>query len=323
MVLRRHDANATSARSSLASNWDSVSASYVASVTPVVGLILTKDMESILTEDRWGPTNEPPLRYRARVQVTTPDQARQRVDDAHRVVVLTGAGISTASGIPDFRGPQGVWTKDPHAEMLANYETWVTNVDVRRAAWRSRAERRHEQPEPNDGHRSLLVLEQRGVLDLLVTQNIDGLHQRAGSSPERIVEIHGSSHETVCLKCGHRQSIELTYPRILVGDDDPACLEIIGTVLCGGMMKSAVISFGQSLNELDLTRSERAAAACDLLLAVGSTLAVFPAASLVPLAKSHGAVIVIVNGEATRMDDLADFTIAGDINVTLPALLAR
>jgi NAD-dependent deacetylase len=247
--------------------------------------------------------------------------ARDLVTRAAHVVVLTGAGISTASGIPDFRGPDGVWTKDPHAEMLSNFETWISNVEVRRAAWRSRAARRLDMPEPNDGHRSLVWLEERGTLDLLVTQNIDGLHQRAGSSPARVVEIHGSSQDTVCLRCGHRQPMVLTFPRILAGDDDPTCLEIVDNALCNGMLKSAVISFGQSLVAADLERSEHAASDCDVLLAIGSTLSVFPAASLVPRAKAHGAAVVIVNGEPTHMDEYADALVTGDINVALPALL--
>jgi NAD-dependent deacetylase len=250
------------------------------------------------------------------------DVARSLVRDAARVTVLTGAGISTASGIPDFRGPEGVWTKDPAAEMLSTYERYVRDADVRKAAWRSRVTRRFNVPEPNDGHRALLALERRGTLVLLVTQNIDGLHLRAGSDPARLVEIHGSARDSLCLTCGHRQAIELTYPRVLAGDEDPACLEIRTGAACGGILKSAVISFGQSLVAADLARAEDASENCDALLCVGSTLSVFPAAGMVPMAHRAGAAIVIVNAQPTAMDDLATVHVGGDITEVLPALLA-
>ena len=247
-------------------------------------------------------------------------RARGLIRESLEVVVLTGAGISTASGIPDFRGPEGVWTKDPHAEMLSTYETWLTNAEVRRAAWRSRVERANALFEPNDAHFALGKFEQHGSLKLLVTQNIDGLHQRAGSSPKLIIEIHGSAQDSLCLRCGHRQPIELTYPRIAAGDDDPTCLEIISGSLCGGMLKSAVISFGQSLVADDLARAEQAARQCDLLVAIGSTLAVYPAAGIVPLAHQHGAHIIIVNGSPTSLDELADIVVSDDINNVVPQL---
>jgi NAD-dependent protein deacetylase/lipoamidase len=247
--------------------------------------------------------------------------ARELVAGARRIVVLTGAGISTASGIPDFRGPEGIWTKDPAAEMLSSYQTWLSDPEVRKAAWRSRALRSGADVQPNEGHRALLALERRGALLLLVTQNIDGLHQLAGTSPELIVEIHGSSADTVCLRCRHRQPIGPTLARVRRGDDDPTCLEVVDGAPCGGMLKSAVISFGQSLVATDLERAERAAEQCDLLVAVGSTLGVFPAAGLVPIAKSTGAKVVIVNGQPTEMDALADAVVDGDITAELPRLI--
>ncbi len=249
------------------------------------------------------------------------DTAREILASARHVVVLTGAGISTASGIPDFRGPQGLWTTDPHAEMLSNYDTWVSSPEVRRAAWRSRAASRDHVPQPNAAHHALVTLERRGVLDLLVTQNVDGLHQLAGTSPERIVEIHGSSRDSVCLRCGHRQPIALTYPRVLAGDDDPTCDQMVSGSRCGGMLKSATISFGQSLVATDLARAEDAARGCDLMIAVGTTLAVFPVAALVPTAQHHGATVIIVNGEPTHMDNLADVVLDGDISDVVPALV--
>ena len=186
--------------------------------------------------------------------------------------MLTGAGISTDSGIRDFRGPNGVWTKDPKAERTSNIEYYVADPEVRRLAWQGRINRMGTPRQPNDGHRALVALDERGVLDLLVTQNIDGLHQAAGLDPARVVEIHGTIHEVVCLECGARSPVEPTLDRVRAGEDDPACLD------CGGMLKSATISFGQSLVEADLDRAFEAAAGCDLLLAVGSTLSVYPVA---------------------------------------------
>jgi NAD-dependent deacetylase len=249
--------------------------------------------------------------------VLTPEilRAREILDAARRVTVLTGAGVSTDSGIPDFRGPNGVWTKNPKAERTSNFEYYVSDPEVRRLAWQGRINWLEQPRSPNAGHRALLPLERRGALLALVTQNIDGLHQAAGSDPGRIVEIHGTVHEAVCLSCGRRTPMEETLERVRAGDADPSCL------VCGGMLKSATISFGQSLVEADLERSFDAAAACDVLLAVGSTLGVYPVAAMVPTAKQAGARIVIVNAERTEMDDLADVVLRGSIGELLPALV--
>ena len=248
-------------------------------------------------------------------------QARRRIAQAQRIVVLTGAGISTDSGIPDFRGPDGLWTKDPSAEMMSNYEVWCRDPAVRAAAWRSRLDSPLWSAGPNDGHRAIVELERGGRLALLVTQNIDGLHQAAGSDPSRVVEIHGNTQEAVCLSCEHRQPIGEVLERVRAGEPDPSCLETEAGGTCGGILKSATISFGQSLVPEDLSRSEAAAVTCDLLLAVGSTLAVYPAANVVPLAKGAGADVVIINGEETAMDSLADVVIRADITSTLRALV--
>jgi len=249
-------------------------------------------------------------------------QARRRLARAQHVVVLTGAGISTDSGIPDFRGPEGLWTKDPSAEMMSNYDVWCTDPAVRAAAWKSRLDSPLWSAGPNDGHRAIVELEHGGRLLLLVTQNIDGLHQAAGSDRSRVVEIHGNTQEAVCLTCGHRQPIGAVLERVRSGEDDPSCVELVLGEPCGGILKSATISFGQSLVAEDLSRSEAAAVSCDLLLAVGSTLAVYPAANVVPLAKGAGADVIIVNGEETAMDALADVVIRADITSTLRALVA-
>jgi NAD-dependent protein deacetylase/lipoamidase len=237
------------------------------------------------------------------------------IEEARRVVVLTGAGISTDSGIPDFRGPQGVWTKNPGAERLATIENYMADPDVRKQAWRTRLEHPAWKADPNPGHLALVELERRGKLDTLITQNVDGLHLKAGSSPERVVEIHGTLRDVVCLSCGHRAPIERALDRVVAGEEDPACRT------CGGILKSATISFGQSLVPGDLMRSEQAARRAELLLAIGTKLSVFPIAGVVPVAKRAGARVVIVNAEPTEMDDLADAVLRGPISLVLPRLV--
>ena len=250
-------------------------------------------------------------------------RARALVERARRIVVLSGAGISTDSGIPDFRGPHGVWTTDPTAERLSTLDAYVADGEVRRQAWRRRLGSPMWTGEPNPGHRALVDLERGGRLDTVVTQNIDGLHQKAGTAPARVVEIHGTVLEVVCLRCGDRQPAEAVHERVRRGDEDPACrAEVPGGAPCGGILKSATISFGQSLVATDLARSEQAAEECDLLLAVGSTLSVYPAAGLVPLAVRHGAPVVIVNGGPAEMDALADVVVRGSISERLPAIVA-
>ena len=243
------------------------------------------------------------------------ERAGVLVARADRIVVLTGAGISTDSGILDFRGPNGVWTRDPAAERAATLDAYVNDPEVRRRAWQNRLSSPLWDAQPNPGHVALVALERTGRLDTLVTQNIDGLHQKAGSDPALVVEIHGNSSEIVCLRCGRRQPAGPVHERVRAGEADPACLD------CGGILKSATISFGQSLVARDLQRAESAAARCDLLLAVGSTLAVFPAAGLVPIAVHAGAAVVIVNGSPTEMDPLADAVVNGSISEILPALI--
>jgi NAD-dependent deacetylase len=243
--------------------------------------------------------------------------ARAWIDAAQRVVVLTGAGISTDSGIPDFRGPQGLWTKNPGAERMATLQHYVADPEVRERAWQNRIQTFARQREPNDGHRALVVLEERGKLDTLITQNVDGLHQKAGSDPERIVEIHGTIHQVTCLSCGERQPMERAIERVQAGEKDPPCLR------CGGILKSATISFGQGLVAEDLLRAQEAAERCDLMLAIGSTLSVYPIAGVVPIAKQAGARVVILNADPTEMDGLADAVLRGSISALLPQLVSR
>jgi NAD-dependent deacetylase len=246
----------------------------------------------------------------------TIETVRGWVAAAQRIAVLTGAGISTDSGIPDFRGPQGLWTKNPDAEKMATISHYMADPEVRKRSWRMWMDMGFERLEPNAGHRALARLEQRGALHTLITQNVDGLHQKAGSSPERIVEIHGTRCEVMCMSCDERAPIERALARVRAGEEDPPCRS------CGGILKTATISFGQSLVMEDLRRAELAAQSCDLMLAIGTTLAVYPAAGVVPIAKSHGARIVIVNAERTEMDDLADALLRGSISEVLPRLVS-
>jgi NAD-dependent deacetylase len=242
-------------------------------------------------------------------------RTRGWLDDAEHVVVLTGAGISTDSGIPDFRGPNGVWTKDPKAEKMATLQHYLADPAVRRAAWRNRLASPAFQAEPNAGHVALVELVRRGTLDALVTQNVDGLHQKAGTPPELVVEVHGTLHWVICWDCGERAPMARALARVSAGEDDPACRS------CGGILKSDTISFGQALVPGVIDRALAAAEACDLLLAVGSSLQVYPIAHAVPLAAAAGARVVIVNGEPTQFDALADAVLRGPIGEILPRLL--
>jgi NAD-dependent deacetylase len=244
------------------------------------------------------------------------DLARRWTAAARRIVVLTGAGISTDSGIPDFRGPQGVWTTNPSAEKQSTLQNYLADPAVRRAAWRSRTDHPAWHAVPNRGHLALLELEHSGRLHTLVTQNIDELHQRAGHAPQRVVEVHGTMRRAMCWGCGRRTPMQEVLDRVRAGEPDPACLA------CGGILKSDTISFGQALVPEVIERAMAAAGEADLLLAVGSTLQVYPVAGMVPLAKQAGARIVIVNDQPTPMDGLADAVLRGPIGELLPALCA-
>jgi len=249
-------------------------------------------------------------------RVAAPETVAGWIRESDRVVVLTGAGISTESGIPDFRGPEGVWTRNPGAEARADISFYLADRAVRREAWRSRAEHPGLRAEPNAGHRAIAELEARGHLSLLVTQNIDGLHLRAGSSPERTVEIHGSVREFVCLTCGERGPMEVALERVRAGEEDPACL------VCGGILKSATISFGQALAARDLFRAQQAADEADLFLAIGTSLTVYPVAELPVRALRNRGRLVILNAEPTPLDGRAHAVLRGRLGEVLPAIVA-
>jgi NAD-dependent deacetylase len=235
---------------------------------------------------------------------------------ARSIVALTGAGVSTESGIPDFRGPEGIWTRDPRAERLSNIGYYVADAGIRREAWQRRLDHPAWGARPNAAHRALADLDAAGRLDLLVTQNIDGLHLAAGSSPDRVVEIHGSIRESACLACGDRRPMAETLGRVREGNPDPACLA------CGGILKSATVSFGQNLDPALLARAEAASIAADLFLAIGTSLTVYPVARFPELALDAGARLVIVNAEATPLDDRAHAVLRGRAGELLPRLVA-
>jgi NAD-dependent deacetylase len=235
---------------------------------------------------------------------------------ARRVVALTGAGISTDSGIPDFRGPQGLWTRDPGAERLSSLEHYMNDPEVRRRSWQARLEHPAWGARPNAGHRALAELEHKGRLDTLVTQNIDGLHQSAGTSERAIVEIHGTMREVVCMSCGERAPMERALQRVRAGEDDPSCRT------CGGILKSATISFGQSLVARDAERAFRAAGSCDVFLAIGTSLTVYPAAHLPRRALEAGARLAVFNAEPTPYDDAADAIVRQPLAASLPRMVA-
>lgn len=244
------------------------------------------------------------------------ESVRAWLEQSRRVVALTGAGISTESGIPDFRGPQGVWTRNPKAEKLSDIRYYMADPEVRRLAWQQRLSHPAWTAKPNAGHMALVSLEQSARLRALVTQNIDGLHQAAGNSPDKVVEVHGTMREVVCMRCDWRGPMQATLDRVRAGEEDPDCKS------CGGILKSATISFGQALVPEVIDRAIQAAQEADLLLAIGTSLNVYPIANAVPLAKSAGAKVVILNAEPTAMDGLADAVVRGRIGEILPDLVS-
>jgi NAD-dependent deacetylase len=243
------------------------------------------------------------------------EHVRSWIDRAERVVVLSGAGISTDSGIPDFRGPQGVWTKNPLAEKMSNIHYYLADPEVRKAAWQNRLASPAWQARPNAGHMALVHLEKRGKLHALITQNIDELHQLAGNSSERVIEVHGTMRKFMCWGCGMRGPMQLVLERVRAGEDDPRCRD------CGGILKSDTISFGQQLVPEVIDRAMQRAGEADVFLAVGSSLQVYPVAGAVDLARAAGAKIVIVNAEPTPFDEVADALLGDSISAVLPAII--
>ena len=236
--------------------------------------------------------------------------------EAQRVVVFTGAGISTASGIPDFRGPNGLWTTNPLAEKTSTLSYYLNDPEVRKAAWEGRLRTWGSERTPNDGHRALLRILEAGKLSCVITQNVDGLHQESGIPDELVYELHGTLKFARCWSCNDRRPMPEFIDRVRNGEEDPHC------ELCGGIVKSDAILFEQSLVPEVLDGAMRAAGEADLLLAVGSTLGVSPANNAVPRARAGGGRVVIINGEPTEMDRFAHAFLMGDITAALQAVVA-
>jgi len=233
------------------------------------------------------------------------------------ITVLTGAGISTESGIPDYRGPRGLWRTDPDHLKLVTIDYYLADPDIRRRSWEFRRSSPAWDADPNAAHLALVELERAGKLDRLITQNVDGLHQKAGSDPGRVLELHGNMWGVVCVGCGARSTLREALDRIDAGEDDPSCLA------CGSIIKTTTVMFGEALDQNVLAEAVDAAERCEVFLAIGTSLQVQPAAGLAGLAAESGARLIIVNAEPTPYDDLAAEVIRDPISVAVPRLLAR
>ncbi|WP_225655887.1 SIR2 family NAD-dependent protein deacylase [Streptomyces pseudogriseolus] len=233
------------------------------------------------------------------------------------VALLTGAGVSTDSGIPDYRGPAGLWRRDPDAEKLVTYEYYMGDPEIRRRSWRMRQENFAVLPEPNAAHRAVAELERSGTAVRVITQNVDGLHQLGGMPDRKVLELHGTARAVVCTKCRARTPMEDALARLRAGEDDPPCVD------CGGILKPATVMFGEALDTAVLGEAVAITKACTLFIAAGTSLQVHPAAGLAQVAADHGARLIVVNAEPTPYDDLADEIVREPIGTALPALLRR
>ncbi|MFI6813028.1 SIR2 family NAD-dependent protein deacylase [Nonomuraea sp. NPDC050328] len=233
------------------------------------------------------------------------------------VVVLTGAGISTESGIPDYRGPAGLWRADPDYQKLVTIDFYVADPAVRRRSWEFRRDSPAWDAAPNPAHRALVELERAGRLDRLITQNVDGLHRAAGTGAELLLELHGNMWGVACLSCPYRGTLREVLDRIDAGEDDPSC------TACGGILKTTTVMFGESLDPDVLAEAIRSAKRCEVFVAIGTSLEVQPAASLAGLAAAAGARLVIVNAEPTPYDHAAAEVIREPIGTAVPALVER
>ena len=241
--------------------------------------------------------------------MTAADDLRRMIGDATRIVGFTGAGISTESGIPDFRSPGGIWTR----YQPIDFSDFIASEEARRESWRRKfaTDAVMRKATPNAGHRALARLVERRRMSAIVTQNIDGLHQASGVPDDRVIELHGNATYAACLDCGERH--ELEWVRAIFEKDEtlPECTQ------CGGIVKTATISFGQSMPEIEMERARDETLACDLFIVLGSSLVVYPAAAFPMLAKRNGARLVILNRDPTDQDDAADLVIHGEIGPTM------
>jgi len=237
------------------------------------------------------------------------DRLRELIDGAKRIVAFTGAGISTESGIPDFRSPGGIWTK----YQPIYFDDFMSSEEMRREAWRRKfaTDETMTRAEPNAGHRALAKLVEQGRMSAIITQNVDGLHQRSGVPAARIIELHGNSTYASCLDCGHRYELAPIKKAFQADGSLPICEK------CEGIVKTATISFGQAMPEIQMARAQDETMQCDLFIVLGSSLVVYPAAGFPRIAKRRGAPLVILNRDPTDQDDDADLVIHGEIGPTM------
>ena len=246
------------------------------------------------------------------------DQVRTWIDAAQRVVALTGAGISTDSGIPDFRGPQGVWTKNPLAEKMSNIHYYLADPEVRKLSWQNRLSSPAWSAKPNAGHLALVELGEATESSMRSSRRTSTSCTRSPATrPTWLIEVHGTMRRVMCWDCGMRAPMQKALDRVRKGEEDPRCRD------CGGILKSDTISFGQQLVPEVIDRAMRAAGEGDLFLSVGTSLQVYPVAGAVDIARSAGAKIVIVNAQPTPFDDIADAVLDGSISEVLPRICGR
>jgi len=237
------------------------------------------------------------------------DRLRELIDGAKRIVAFTGAGISTESGIPDFRSPGGIWTK----YQPIYFDDFMSSEEMRRESWRRKfaTDETMLKAEPNAGHRALAKLVETGKMTAIITQNVDGLHQRSGVPSSKIIELHGNTTYASCLDCGHRHELEPIRKAFLSDGTLPICEK------CDGIVKTATISFGQAMPEIQMARAQDETMQCDLFIVLGSSLVVYPAAGFPRIAKKRGASLVILNRDPTDQDDDADLVVHGEIGPTM------
>ncbi len=235
---------------------------------------------------------------------------RGLIEDAERVVIFTGAGISTESGIPDFRSPGGLWTK----YKPIDFSDFMASAEMRRESWRRKfaMDGTMSAAEPNRGHRAVAKMVETGKVSAVITQNVDGLHQSSGVPDDKVIELHGNTTYAKCLGCGERHELDPIKEAFLADETMPIC------EACGSeFIKTATISFGQAMPEVEMARAQRETLACDLFIAIGSSLVVYPAAGFPIMAKQNGSGMVILNREPTDLDSYADLVINGEIGPTL------
>jgi len=234
---------------------------------------------------------------------------RDAIGSAKSIVAFTGAGISTESGIPDFRSPGGIWTK----YKPIYYDDFMSSEEMRRESWRRKfaTDETMLAAEPNAGHRALAKLIEQGRMSAIITQNVDGLHQRSGVPDSKVIELHGNTTYASCLDCGHRHELEPIRKAFLGSGKLPLCAK------CDGIVKTATISFGQAMPEIQMARAQDVTMACDLFIVLGSSLVVYPAAGFPRIAKRKGAKLIILNRDPTEQDDDADLVIHGEIGPTM------